>query len=190
MDRRHRDLYGGRGPILGADSWWTNASNLAIGFGAPQPWTVWLSFAIFWALNILIIVRGMDAVRRFENWAAPFVLIVAILLLVWMTVRAGGFGPLLEDHGTVGWGSDFWIKLFPPSLMAMIAFWSTLSLNMPDFTRFGQGQRQQAWGQIIGLPTTMTVFPLIAVLVTSAATVVFPGEKAETCSIPCSWLAS
>jgi len=165
------------GALFGADSWWTTADKIQIGFGAAQPWTVWLSFAIFWALNILIIVRGMDAVRRFENWAAPFVLIVALVLLVGMTVKAGGFGPLLEDHGTVGWSLDkFWFGLFPPALMAMIAFWSTLSLNMPDFTRFGQGQRQQAWGQIIGLPTTMTIFPLIAVLVTSAATVVFPGE--------------
>ena len=115
---------------------------IAIGFGDPQPWTMWLSFAIFWALNILIIVRGMDAVRRFENWAAPFVLIVAVFLLVWMTIQAGGFGPLLEDHGTVGWSLDkFWFGLFPPALMGMIAFWSTLSLNMPDFTRFGQSQR-------------------------------------------------
>ncbi|MBI3744984.1 MAG: NCS1 family nucleobase:cation symporter-1 [Chloroflexi bacterium] len=171
-------IYTVAGALFGADSWWTNAAKIQIGFGGPQPWTVWLSFAIFWALNIVIILRGMDAVRRFENWAAPFVLIVAVLLLVWMTIRAGGFGPLLADHGKVGWGSDFWFKLFPPALMGMIAFWSTLSLNMPDFTRFGQGQRQQAWGQILGLPTTMTVFPLIAVLVTSAATVVFPGEKA------------
>jgi NCS1 family nucleobase:cation symporter-1 len=167
------------GALFGTDSWWTTAPNLAIGFGDPQPWTLWLSFVVFWALNILIIVRGMDAVRRFENWAAPFVLIVAVVLLIGMTTKAGGFGPLLEDHGTVGWGSDFWFKLFPPALMGMIAFWSTLSLNMPDFTRFGKGQREQAVGQILGLPTTMTIFPLIAVLVTSAATVVFPGEEPE-----------
>ena len=59
--------------------------------------------------------------------------------------------------------------------MGMIAFWSTLSLNMPDFTRFGGSQRQQAIGQAVGLPTTMTAFPLIAVLVTSATIKVF-GE--------------
>jgi NCS1 family nucleobase:cation symporter-1 len=97
-----------------------------------------------------------------------------------MTFKAGGLGPLLEDHGTVGWSLDkFWFGLFPPALMGMIAFWSTLSLNMPDFTRFGKSQRTQAVGQALGLPTTMTVFPLIAVLVTSAALVVFPGEKPE-----------
>jgi NCS1 family nucleobase:cation symporter-1 len=162
--------------VFGDGSWWTDASKIAIGFGDPEPWTKWLSFAIFWFLNIMIIWRGMDAVRKFENWAAPFVMIVAVFLLVWMTSQAGGFGPLLEDHGTVGWSLDkFWLGIFPPALMGMIAFWSTLSLNMPDFTRFGMSQRQQAIGQALGLPTTMTIFPLIAVLVTSATVTVY-GE--------------
>ncbi len=162
------------GKVLGDGSWWVTADKIGIGFGAPIPWTQWLSFAIFWVLNIVIILRGMDAVRRFENWAAPFVLIVAIFLLVWMTSQAGGFGPLLQDNGTVGWSLDkFWFGVFPPALMGMIAFWSTLSLNMPDFTRFGKGQREQALGQALGLPTTMTLFPLIAVLVTSATKTVY-----------------
>ncbi len=163
------------GEILG-DSW-LKASSISIGTGqfAPQPWTMWISFLVFWALNILIIMRGMDTIRRFENWAAPFVMVVAIILLVWMAIAAGGFGPIVNDPGKLGWGVDFW-KVFPPALMGMIAFWSTLSLNMPDFTRFGRSQREQAIGQVLGLPTTMTVFPLIAVLVTSASAVVFKGD--------------
>ena len=160
------------GAIFGKDSWWTTASKIQLGLGDAQPWTLWISFAVFWALNILIIMRGMDAVRRFENWAAPFVLVVAFFLLIWMTSQAGGFGPLVQDNGTLGWGSNFWL-LFFPALMGMIAFWSTLSLNMPDFTRFGQSQRTQAIGQALGLPTTMTLFPLIAVLVTSASKTVY-----------------
>jgi NCS1 family nucleobase:cation symporter-1 len=163
------------GKLLGEG--WTNASHISVGFGAAasQPWTLWLSFLIFWFINIFIIMRGMDAVRRFENWAAPFILVVAVFLLIWMVIQANGFGPILNESGKVGWGSDFWFKLFPPALMGMIAFWSTLSLNMPDFTRFGSSQRAQAWGQILGLPTTMTIFPLIAVLVTSATVIVY-GE--------------
>src|SRR4029453_11698736 len=74
----------------------------------------------------------------------------------------------------LGWGADFW-PVFFPALMGMIAFWSTLSLNMPDFTRFGASRRQQAIAQILGLPTTMTFFSLIAVLITSATVVVY-GE--------------
>lgn len=162
------------GEVLGDG--WLKAPTISIGFGpfAAQPWTMWLSFLVFWGLNILIIIRGMDTIRRFENWAAPFVMVVAVILLVWMAIAAGGFGPIVDDPGKLGWGSDFW-AVFWPSLMGMIAFWSTLSLNMPDFTRFGRSQREQAWGQILGLPTTMTVFPLIAVLVTSASAVVFGG---------------
>ena len=114
----------------------------------------------------------MNVIRHFENWAAPFVLVVAVFLLVWMASQAGGFGPIVNDAGTLGWGDKFW-PVFWPSLMAMIAFWSTLSLNMPDFTRFGHSQREQALGQTLGLPTTMTLFPLIAVLTTSASQVVY-----------------
>ena len=100
--------------IGGVDNFWTNAQSISIGLGDPEPWTKWLSFAIFWALNVAIIIRGMDMVRRFENWAAPFVLIVAFFLLIWMTIQAGGFGPLVEDHGTVGWSLDkFWFGDLP-----------------------------------------------------------------------------
>src|SRR5919201_4223276 len=153
------------GAVLGKG--WTGAAVLW-----SYPWTQWLSFAIFWLLNLYIILRGMDTLRRFENWAAPFVLVVAIFLLVWMVTKAHGFGPILHQPSKLGWGSNFW-PVFFPSLMGMIAFWSTLSLNMPDFTRFGGGQRQQAIGQILGLPTTMTFFSLLAVLITSATAVVY-----------------
>jgi NCS1 family nucleobase:cation symporter-1 len=139
-------------------------------FGTP--WTQWLSFAVFWVVQMAIILRGMEMVRRFENWAAPFVLVVGVFLLVWMVSAAHGFGPILTTSGKLGWSPTFW-TLFFPSLMGMIAFWSTLSLNMPDFTRFGASQRQQVLGQILGLPTTMTFFPLLAVLITSATVVVY-----------------
>ncbi len=167
------------GAIFGKTSWWVTAAPFGAWgpfLGNAQPWTLWLSFAIFWVLNIIIIYRGMDAVRHFENWAAPFVLVIAVFLLVWMGMQAGGFGAMLSNNGTLGWGKDFWLVFFP-SLMGMIAFWSTLSLNMPDFTRFGRSQRSQAIGQALGLPTTMTLFPLIAVFVTSAAIAVYPNDK-------------
>jgi NCS1 family nucleobase:cation symporter-1 len=115
-----------------------------------------------------IIVRGMDTLRRFENWAAPVVLVAVIALLIYMVTKAHGFGAVLSEPSKLGWGSDFW-PVFFPALMGMIAFWSTLSLNMPDFTRFGRGQRQQAFGQVLGLPTTMTFFSLLAVLITAAS---------------------
>jgi len=162
------------GALLGDGSWWTTADKFAILIGGAQPWTLWLSFAFFWAINILIILRGMDAIKRFESWAAPFMIVVFIGLLLFMIGKAGEIGPIVNEPGKLGWGADFW-KLFPPALMGMIAFWSTLSLNMPDFTRFGRSQREQALGQALGLPTTMTLFPLVGVLTTSATVVVY-GE--------------
>jgi nucleobase:cation symporter-1, NCS1 family len=142
---------------------WSDAA--AIG---GQPWTLWLSFALFWVAQMLIIWRGMDAIRRFENWTAPLVSVGFLILLVYVLVKAGGFGPILSEPSKLGWGSGFW-TVFAPSLMAMIAFWSTLSLNMPDFTRFGGSQRKQFWGQILGLPTTMSFIAIVAILTTSGA---------------------
>ena len=160
--------------LTGGNDAWVNAPSFEILMGGAFPWTAWLCFAVFWALNIAIILRGMEAIKRFENWAAPFLIAVFLALMVWMIAQAGGLGPVVEEAGTLGWGPDFW-AIFPLSLMGMIAFWSTLSLNMPDFTRFGRSQREQVVGQSLGLPTTMTLFPLVGVLTTSATVIVY-GE--------------
>jgi len=140
--------------------------------------TEWLSFLIFWAMNILVIYRGMNLLRIVENWAAPYVLVMTAALLAWMLYQAGGIGFLLhEDDKFATWGDFF--KIFVPSLTAMIGFWATLSLNMPDFTRFGKSQREQAIGQTVALPTTMVVFAAMGIVITSAAIVVFPNMKAD-----------
>ncbi len=135
--------------------------------------TEWLSFAIFWSLNIVIIFRGMNLLRHFENWAAAFVLVMTALLLGWAVWRAHGVGYLLTEKGKFPTWAAF-RPVFIPSLTAMIGFWATLSLNMPDFTRFGRSQREQAVGQVVALPTTMTVFAAMGVIITSAAVVIYP----------------
>jgi NCS1 family nucleobase:cation symporter-1 len=144
-----------------------------LGNFAGHPMTEWISFLLFWALNILIIYRGMDLLRRFENWAAPFVLVMTALLLGWAVWRAHGLGYLLHEKGKFETWAQF-RPIFIPSLTAMIGFWATLSLNMPDFTRFGRSQREQAIGQTVALPTTMTVFAAMGVIITSAALVIYP----------------
>jgi NCS1 family nucleobase:cation symporter-1 len=148
------------GKLIG--HWWVHASAVS-GF----PWTEWLSFLVFVVLQIGIIIHGIEAVKRFEVWAAPIVIAAVLALFVYVTVKAGGFGGLLSQPGTLH-GSSFWVVFFP-SLMGMIGFWSTLSLNISDFTRFGGSQRSQMLGQTFGLPTTMTLFALLSVLVTSAS---------------------
>src|ERR1700682_5025075 len=120
----------------------------------------------------------MDLLRKVENWAAPFVLVMTALLLGWAIWRAHGLGYLLTEKGKFHTLGEFW-AVFIPSLTAMIGFWATLSLNMPDFTRFGHSQREQVIGQVVALPTTMTVFAAMGVMITSAAVVIYPTMKAD-----------
>ena len=145
---------------------------LGPGFGGHTT-TEWLSFLLFWGLNVYIIYRGMDLLRAVENWAAPFVLVMTALL-------SGGPSacqrnrPLLAEPGKFNTLGEF-LPIFIPSLTAMIGYWATLSLNMPDFTRFGRSQREQMVGQVVALPTTMSVFAAMGVLITSATVIIY-GE--------------
>jgi NCS1 family nucleobase:cation symporter-1 len=134
--------------------------------------TEWLSFFLFWSLNILIVYRGMDLLRKVENWAAPYVLVMTALLVGWAIWRAHGLGSVMRDEGKFPTFAAFW-PVFVPSVTAMIGFWATLSLNMPDFTRFGRSQREQAIGQVVALPTTMTVFAAMGVIITSASAEIY-----------------
>src|SRR5437762_840668 len=146
---------------------------LGAGFGGHTT-TEWLSFLLFWGINIFIIYRGMDLLRKVENWAAPFVLVMAAVLLGWAIREAHGLGPLLHQPGRLHSFPAF-LPVFVPSLTAMIGYWATLSLNMPDFTRFGRSQREQVLGQVVALPTTMSVFAAMGVMITSATAIIY-GE--------------
>src|SRR5436305_4131244 len=112
------------------------ATWLGPGF-AGHTTTEWLSFLMFWGINIAIIYRGMNLLRAVENWAAPFVLVMTACLVAWAIWRAGGLGYLLTQPAHFKTLGAFW-PIFIPSLTAMIRFWATLSLNMPHFTRFGR----------------------------------------------------
>jgi NCS1 family nucleobase:cation symporter-1 len=146
---------------------------LGSGFGGHTG-SEWVSFLLFWGLNVWIVYRGMDLLRHVENWAAPFVLIMTAALLAWAIWKADGLGPLLSHPGKFPTLGSF-MPVFIPSLTAMIGFWATLSLNMPDFTRFGRSQREQIIGQVVALPTTMFVFAAMGVLITSATSIIY-GE--------------
>ncbi len=134
--------------------------------------TEWVSFVLFWALNIFIVIRGMELLRKVENLAAPFVLVMTALLVTWAIWRAHGLGPIMTGASKFPTLGSFW-KVFVPSVTAMVGFWATLSLNMPDFTRFGRSQREQAMGQIVALPSTMTVFAAMGVVITSASAIIY-----------------
>ncbi|MEM9454623.1 MAG: NCS1 family nucleobase:cation symporter-1 [Myxococcota bacterium] len=133
-------------------------------------------FVVFWLLQLWVIDRGVESIRLMETLAAPFLVGIGLLLLGWAYTAAGGFDAMLHDQGQFGPGGarqGQFLSVFVPSLTAMVGFWATLSLNIPDFTRYARTQRDQVLGQALGLPTTMTLFAFISVAVTSATTVIF-----------------
>jgi NCS1 family nucleobase:cation symporter-1 len=134
--------------------------------------TEFVAFALFWLLNVGIVYRGMEVLRKVENWAAPYVLIMTGVLVAWAIGQAHGLGAVVRNEGKFASLGAFF-PVFVPNVTAMIGFWATLSLNMPDFTRFGRSQREQAFGQVVALPTTMTVFSAMGVVITSAATEIY-----------------
>ncbi|WP_437619889.1 NCS1 family nucleobase:cation symporter-1 [Sorangium sp. So ce1151] len=132
-----------------------------------------LGFAVFWLINLYFILKGTESIKFLETWAAPFLIVMGLVLLGWAYARAGGFGPMLSQPSKIPEGQL--LSVFAPGLTAMVGFWATLSLNIPDFTRFARSQRDQALGQALGLPATMVLFSFIGVAVTSATPMIF-GE--------------
>ncbi len=133
-------------------------------------------FLVFWALQIAILYKGLDSIKVFEAWSAPFLIVIGLVLLGWAYVKADGFGPMFSAPSKFAPGGEKegrFLQAFFPALTAMVGFWATLSLNIPDFTRFAKSQRDQVLGQALGLPTTMTLFAFIGVAVTSASVVIF-----------------
>jgi len=133
---------------------------------------VWICFFAFWALNMYVIWRGIEMIKFLEGIAAPFMLGVGLLLLWWITSLAGGLGPVLSAPSKFTSTGEF-MRFFIPSLTGMVGFWATVALNIPDFTRYARSQRDQMWGQALGLPTAMTLYSFIGVAVTSASVVIF-----------------
>lgn len=133
-----------------------------------------ISFLIFWAMNVYFIVNGTESIRWLESVSAPFLILVGLGLLAWAYQRGGGWGPILQQPGKLTTFGTFW-PVFVPSLTGMVGYWATLSLNIPDFTRYAKSQRAQIWGQMLGLPGTMALYSFIGVAVTSATILIF-GE--------------
>ncbi len=143
---------------------WPGAANLTL-----MPWTCFLAF---WLLNMVVIWRGIETIRFLEGVGAPFMLAVGLLLLWWITRKAGGLGPVLSTPSKFRTTSEF-LHFFIPSLTGMVGFWATVALNIPDFTRYAKSQKAQMAGQALGLPAAMTLYSFIGVAVTSASVVLF-----------------
>ncbi len=133
----------------------------------------WLAFFLFWGIEVFIILKGVEGIKHLETWSAPLLLGGGLALLAWASWRAGGLGRVLDASTALQkQQGNFW-TIFPGSLTASVGYWATLSLNIPDFTRYARSQRSQMLGQAIGLPLTMTAFAFIGVAVTSATLLIY-----------------
>jgi len=153
-------------------AWKTAPPISGLGITAPQAGC----FLAFWLLNVIVVWRGIESIRLLLNIKAPLLIAFGLALLSWAYVRAGGFGPMLSQPSQFAAGQpkagQFW-SFFFPALTANVSFWATLSLNIPDFSRYAYSQRDQILGQTIGLPTTMGLYSFIGVAVTSATVVIY-----------------
>ncbi len=133
-------------------------------------------FLFFWAVNLWVVHRGIETIRHLLNIKAPLLITLGLLLLWWAYREAGGFGPILSQPSQFSNGGpkagQFWGYFFP-ALTGMVGFWATLSLNIPDFSRYAKTQRDQVIGQALGLPATMAIYSFIGVAVTSATTIIY-----------------
>jgi NCS1 family nucleobase:cation symporter-1 len=131
-----------------------------------------ICFLLFWIINLAVILKGIEYIRLLQGISAPVLLAVGLLLLAWAYRSAGGFGPMLSVKSRFNSFPDF-LKFLIPALNGTVGFWATVSLNIPDFSRFARNQRDQAIGQALALPTTMTLYAFIGIAVTSATVVIY-----------------
>ncbi len=133
-------------------------------------------FLAFWAVQFYYVIHGIESIRKLETYTAPIKIVICFVLLWWAYDKAGGFGPIIDQPSqfvTGGKKAGQFSDVFWPSLTAMVGFWATLALNIPDFTRFSRSQRDQLIGQGIGLPVPMGLLAMLAVFVTSATVVIY-----------------
>jgi nucleobase:cation symporter-1, NCS1 family len=131
-----------------------------------------ICFLAFWLINLAVVLKGIEYIRILQGISAPVLLGVGLLLLAWAYHAAGGVGPMLSVRSRFASFSDF-MKFLIPALNGTVGFWATVSLNIPDFTRFARNQREQVIGQALALPTTMTLYAFVGIVVTSATVVIY-----------------
>lgn len=130
-----------------------------------------IAFIAFWAINVLVAMRGPQAILRVAQISAPTLAVAAVALFIWAAHSAGGVAPMLATPSTLH-GARFWAAFFP-SVIGVIAFWATMALNIPDFTRYAKTQRGQMLGQVWSMPLAMAAFSFVGIAVTSATVLLF-----------------
>ncbi|HET9455539.1 MAG TPA: cytosine permease, partial [Gemmatimonadaceae bacterium] len=135
-----------------------------MGYGLPE----YAAFLLFWVMNVYFIWAGTESIKWLESAAAPLLIVAGLALLLWARSKVGGFDAMLAGANSLGGSGRFSLELFIAWVTAMVGFWATLALSIPDFTRLATSQRAQGVGQTLGLLTTMPLFAFIGVAVTGA----------------------
>ncbi len=148
-----------------------------VGIGTGE----FLCFMLFWAINLWIAHRGMESIKHLETWGSPFLVAVALALFIWAWYKAGGLGPMLQnpapDPATGGHSGV--TAVFGAGLTSAVAFWGTMALSIPDFSRYAKSQRDQIVGQALGLPLTMGLFAFVGATVTAATATIYGSRVAD-----------
>lgn len=139
-----------------------------------------IGFFIFWSMNMYVVLKGSDSIKKLETFAAPLLLLVGLGLLTWASPKIDATALFTAAPNRPA-DASVWSYFFG-GLTAMVGFWATLSLNIPDFSRYVKSQKDQISGQIIGLPLTMLLFAALGVVLTAAS----PTLVGETISDPIS----
>jgi NCS1 family nucleobase:cation symporter-1 len=126
-----------------------------------------VGFFIFWTLNLWIVIKGSESIKILETISAPILLLVTFGLLIWAYPQAP-ISELIAKPPNRPEGAPL-IGYFMSGLTAMVGFWATISLNIPDFSRYARSQKSQIIGQTIGLPLTMFIFSALGIILTAAS---------------------
>jgi NCS1 family nucleobase:cation symporter-1 len=124
---------------------------------AEMAWVEWTCFIGFWLLNMIVVWRGVESIRFLQSYSAPFMVVMSGLLLGFMLRKAGGFGPMLSAPSKFANTPSF-LRYFFPALTGMVGYWATLSLNIPDFTRYAKNQDCWAGVRIARRDDTLFLF--------------------------------
>lgn len=147
---------------------WSHLSTVVFG----MPVNSWISLIVFWILEAILAIHGMEVIRRFENWAGPVILVLMLGLVFWAYHILHGIGPILHEPSKFHSTGAFLVVFFP-AVITVVGTFATMALNIPDFTRFSRSSKDQLVGQLLGLPITTFFFSLMSAFITSATVIAY-----------------
>lgn len=131
----------------------------------------WIGFLFLWLLQFLIFRYGMEFIRKFDNFCGPAVYVMMLIMIAWIAVKAGGKINIGISPVRVAPGQA--IFQFFSAISLVIAYFSTIMLNVSDFTRFSPSTKTTKLGNFWGLPINFTAFSLASVIITAGTITVF-----------------